>query len=251
MVNELEKEMKIEIIGDGTVGKALGKNMGITPLGPSEDKVNADIVIICVPTETINGKQDQSNVEQALGRIEGADLVIIRSTILPGTTDRLQRTTDIPLMFIPEFGFEQTMIEDLKRPDFYVVGVTDKSKDLVHLALNLPNRKGKCVFHTVRAISAEFAKYFINIWGSSQVILANSYYDWVISRTGNGDIYEEAIGVAKNFKNLPKWGWRIHDQGFRGYGGKCLPKDTQAAISQYASPLWQEFERYNQELKVK
>jgi len=243
--------MKIEIIGNGTVGKALASNMKLTPLGPSDERVEADIVIICVPTETIKGKQDLTQVRQALSRISNAQLIIIRSTVLPGTTDRLQAERNIPMVFIPEFGFEATMKRDLAKPEFYLVGVTNQSKDLTELVLNLPNNKGRANFHIIRAISAEFAKYFINIWGSSQVILANSYYDWVMEVTGNGDIYEEAIMAAKNFKNLPKWGWTIYDQGSRGYGGKCLPKDTQAAISQYPHPLWKEFERYNQELKVK
>lgn len=241
--------MNTTIIGNGTVGKALGECIGVEPLGPSNEMVSADVVIICVPTETVNGIHDQKQVEQALLRIESAKAVILRSTVLPGTTERLQKTCETPILFVPEFGFETTMVEDLRKPDMYIVGVTDKSKGLASIVLEaLPPAE---VTHVVRATSAEFAKYYTNIWGCVQVMLANSFYDWTMARTGDEGIYTEAIEMAQKHPNMPHWGWRIFDQGFRGYGGKCLPKDIQAALSQYHSPLWYCVETLNNELRGK
>jgi UDP-glucose 6-dehydrogenase len=236
-----------KIIGDGTVGKALAKAMGITAMGPSEEKVSSDVIIICVPTLTTDGTQDLSCVKQALSRIEDTKLVILRSTVLPGTTESIQRESMHSIMFVPEWGFEATMYDDLANPEYYVLGVTEQSEGLVDLAKRaLPKAKE---YEIVSATAAEFSKYFANIWGSSQVVLANSFYDWVITQTGNPEVYEQAVQAAKHHKNIPQWGWKVFDQGFRGYAGKCLPKDTQAAISQYPSPLWKEFERYNEQLR--
>lgn len=235
--------MNTTILGDGTVGKALAKAMGITALGPSEEEVRSDVVIICVPTPTVDGVQDLSSVKQALGRVKEAKLVILRSTVLPGTTEQLQKGTDIPLMFVPEWGFEATMEEDLAHPGYHILGYTTKSVEFTQLAKDtLPYA---IIYRIVTAKAAEYSKYFANIWGATQVALANSLYDWV----GEDEVYEQAVSAARLHKNIPQWGWKIHDQGSRGYGGKCLPKEVQAAISQFPHPLWMEMERYNAGLK--
>lgn len=235
------------IIGDGTVGKALGKAMNITPLGISDEKVSAEVVIICVPTPTLNGQQDISAVNQALSRVEGAELVILRSTVLPGTTERLQATFPYPLLFVPEWGFEKTMEDDLANPTYHVFGFTERSSTLLYLAVKILPKAAD--YRYMPATAAEFSKYFANIWGSSQVVLANSFYDWVMNQTNDPSIYDQAIEATKLHKNIPTWGWKIFDQGHRGYDGKCLPKDTQAAISQYPNPLWTQIEDYNNRLK--
>lgn len=234
------------ILGDGTVGKALGAALNIEPLGPGEYKVSSDVVIICVPTPSVDGEQDISAVHQAISRIEDTKLIILRSTVLPGTTDELQKDCKFPIMFVPEFGFEASMEADLKEPVYYVMGLSERTISLVPLALSaLPS---STQYIQMRTISAEFAKYFTNIWGFSQVILANSLFDWVQALGLDTSIYEEAISGLKMHKNTPKWGWNIKDQGCRGAGGKCLPKDLKAAISQYPHNLWQRFEEINKEL---
>src|SRR5512136_1538610 len=98
--------MRIAVIGNGTVGTALAKAMGVVPYGPGKEPFVTDVIVICVPTETVKGRHDQTQVRQALGRVKHAKLVILRSTVLPGTTEKLQREVNFPLMFVPEFGFE-------------------------------------------------------------------------------------------------------------------------------------------------
>ncbi len=237
--------MQVKIIGSGTVGNALAKNMGLKALGPGKGRVEGDVIIICVPTPTIEGQQDLSAVEQALSRVKRASLVILRSTVLPGTTDALQQDCQFPIMFVPEFGNEDTMTEDLKNPPFYVFGLTMRSKDLTGLAYKvLPEGDN---YLPIRAISAEFTKYFINLWGATQVTLANTYFDWVMAQTKDESIYEEAIFAAKNFQNLPQWGWKTSDKGGRGAGGKCLPKDLKASLTQNDSELLKVVNKLNDE----
>ncbi len=236
--------MRIEIIGDGTVGNALGKIMKVKPRGKSNGLINADVVIICVPTPTNRGKQDLSNIKQTIQRIKSTKLVILRSTVLPGTTEKLQKLYKLPIVFVPEFGFEKTMEKDLRHPDFCIIGnKTGRQDNLTRLTCKILPKSKKYIY--VKSIIAEYAKYFRNIWGCSQVALANSFYDWCC----NHKIYDKAIEIAQNHKNMSHWGWKISDKGYRGYGGKCLPKDIQAAISQCPHQLWETFERYNKGLQ--
>jgi UDPglucose 6-dehydrogenase len=228
------------IIGDGTVGKALGINIGVKPLGPGDSKVMDNVIIICVPTETIDGKQDLSAVRDALSRIDDTHLVIIRSTILPGTTDELQKECKFPIMFVPEFGREKFMVEDLGSPELYVFGYTDKSIGLVNMARAiLPVCSNITV---VKARAAELSKYFCNVTGATLISLANTFYDWA------GDDYDEALKAARLFPTFPKWGFNIYDQGKRGYRGKCLPKDTKAMLSAHPNKLIQAVEDINESL---
>lgn len=223
------------IVGNGTVGKALGKNIGTKPLRPSDEPIEDKVVIICVPTETINGEQDLSQVKQALSRIKKADLIILRSTVLPGTTDKLQKETDTPIVFVPEFGFEKTMVEDLANPEFYLIGRTKKRSKIE--VIDILPEANNYTFMTAR--QAEFAKYFTNIWGFTNIILANEFKKWA------GDDYERAIQGAMLKDNMPKWGWEIQGK----VGGKCLPKDLKAGISQYPSKLFKMLEDLNEQIR--
>jgi len=235
------------VIGDGTVGKALAKAMGVKALGPGEEPIEAGVVVICVPTETIDGKHDQTQVEQAISRVKKAKLIILRSTVLPGTSDRIAEKINIPLMFVPEYGFEETMEEDMASPTSYIFGIGNGVK-ITHIDLALKALPNAGTFKSCSRAAAEFAKYFANIWGCSQVILANSLYDWVRAQGYDDEVYQEAVKGALLHKNVPSWGWEIFHQGGRGYGGKCLPKDIRAAISQYPHEYWRDLEILNREL---
>src|SRR3990167_7801385 len=96
--------MNIAIIGYGFVGKATGYFLKTTahfnkPAEKYTDEQikrnpSLDLYIICVPTPTVNGKQDISVIGPWLLRIKHNNpnsKVVIRSTILPSTTDALSK----------------------------------------------------------------------------------------------------------------------------------------------------------------
>ena len=96
---------KVGIVGTGMVGGAMlrylqkkdgleiftydkGKNEG------SPEEVNkAEIVFVCVPTPYLKdgGGFDLSYVEETLAWLNGEKVVVIKSTVLPGTTEMLQK----------------------------------------------------------------------------------------------------------------------------------------------------------------
>lgn len=133
----------IGFIGVGMVGGALsrwfnarGHEIFLFDLHKgigSENEVNrADVVFVAVPTpfDEAAGRFDGSAVEGALRSLGGSKTVIIKSTVLPGTTDSLQtRHPEHRLLFSPEFLTESTADHDVSHPMMNILGYTASSKD--------------------------------------------------------------------------------------------------------------------------
>ena len=119
------------IIGYGVTGKATAFALGIRNYSDKGDEPTLHFYnsfILCLPTPTIKGKQDISAIEEWLEKIKNGNsesLVIIRSTILPGTTEKLIKKYDLNIVFVPEFLTESTAVEDAVNPEFMVIGTKD------------------------------------------------------------------------------------------------------------------------------
>jgi UDPglucose 6-dehydrogenase len=187
----------------------------------------ADIVFVCVPTPYEAGRGfDHRYLLDAVASISGSKLVVIKSTVLPGTTDELQRCYPRHrFLFNPEFLREATAIEDMAHPDRQIAGVTPESEDEAALVLALLPPAPLVRVCTAR--EAEMAKYVANSFLAIKVSFANEVFDLCervgIDYDGVRDIVaaDERIG-ASHFDVLA--------DGYRGYGGKCLPKDSKALL---------------------
>jgi len=230
--------LKIGIIGVGVVGGALnsyfqskqkktflydpGKNIG------SLEEINqGDILFICVPTPFDSEVGfDISFVEKACQIIEGEKIIIIKSTVIPGTTDKLQeKYPQHKFLFNPEFLTESTAEKDMFNPERQIIGYTDKSKEMAEDILGiLPQAKFKKI---MPAVDAEMVKYFSNTWFATKVVFANQIYDLCQKIGADYEIVKEAAAADKMIgpSHLD-----IFHKGYRGYGGKCLPKDIRALI---------------------
>ncbi len=234
--------MDVTVIGAGVVGKALGNWLnrsshpilayyydppkGITDPSPLE---RSKIVFIAVPTPIgIDGQFDCSYVEEALSYIPGEKMVVIKSTVLPGTTDRLQGLyPQHKLMFSPEFLSELTAEEDTAHPNRNIVGRTENTPlaDAFRVLEILPRAPYQRV---MRARDAEMVKYFSNAFYAVKVAYANQMYDLCQEI---GVDYEEVREAASADPMVGKNHLEIMHKGYRGFGGKCLPKDLRAIIS--------------------
>ena len=243
------KKTKVGIMGLGMVGGAMQKyfekNRGYVmgqdlfgydpargPKDPAELN-KAEVVFICVPTPyhiepNKDGKKgfDLSYVRDAIGMLDGSKIVVIKSTVRPGTTEMLQG--EFPkhrLMFNPEFLTEVTADQDMNYPDRQLIGYTDSSytvaSDVMHLLPLAPFER------VMRAREAEMVKYYGNTWFSTKVVFANQMYD--ICQAMGVD-YETVKDSAAADKRIGRSHLEIFHKGYRGYGGKCLPKDTRALI---------------------
>lgn len=191
----------------------------------------ADIVFVAVPTPYLTGEDgkvgfDLSYVRQAIAALEGEKVVVIKSTVLPGATDQLQ--DEFPqhkILFNPEFLTEVTADQDMSYPDRQLIGTTPKSynvaADVMHLLPMAPFER------VMPAKEAEMVKYFGNTWFAAKVVFANQIYDLCQAVGVDYDVVKEAAAADKR---IGRSHLEVFHKGYRGYGGKCLPKDTRALI---------------------
>ncbi|MBU1137034.1 hypothetical protein KKD72_01555, partial [Patescibacteria group bacterium] len=231
---------KIGIVGTGMVGGALqrylekkegielylydkGKNIG------SPEEVNkAELVFVCVPTPYLKDGQgfDLSYVEETLSLLQGEKVTVIKSTVVPGTTETLQRKyPHLKLLMNPEFLTEVTTDQDMNYPDRQIIGYTGKSQtvagDVIQLLPLAPFER------ILPATEAELVKYFGNTWFAVKVSFANQMYD-LCQKLGAD--YDRMAEAAAADKRIGRTHLNVFHDGYRGYGGKCLPKDIRALI---------------------
>jgi len=234
---KMTKHLKIGIIGVGMVGGTVARyfeSIGRTPFlydkyngKGSLDEVNeADAVFICVPTPYGKGGFDLSMVEEAVSNLENGKIVVVKSTVLPGTTESLQnKYPQHQFLFNPEFLRELTAVEDMLSPERQIVGYTEKSQPVAEEILEiLPPAPFK---KTIPATEAEMVKYFGNTYLAARVIFANQMYDLCQALGIDYDKVRECAGEDKRIghSHLDVW-----QGGYRGYGAKCFPKDIRALI---------------------
>jgi len=231
---------KVGIVGTGMVGGAMqhylekkeeielflydkGKNIG------SPEEVNkAEIVFVCVPTPYLKGDKgfDLSYVEETFNMLQGEKVVVIKSTIMPGTTEMLQKKyPQHKILMNPEFLTEETADQDMSYPDRQIVGYTEESQtvagDVIQLLPLAPFER------ILPATEAEVVKYFGNTWFSIKVSFANQMYD--LCQVLGVD-YDRMVEAAAADKRIGRTHLNIFHKGYRGYGGKCLVKDIRALI---------------------
>ncbi len=230
--------VKIGILGLGVVGSAvkygldrIGNNcVGYDIKDPSTklaDVLDSEMCLICVPTpQAADGSCDVSIVEKAVAELATAKyqgLITIKSTVTPGTTDRLAKQyPQLRFAFCPEFLREKATYTDfVENHDLCVIGAaTDADYELVKKAHgDLPQH-----FAKLKPTEAELCKYFSNILGALKVVFANEFYE-VCQKVGAdyGQI-KNAMVHRRTIANV----YLDCNDNFRGFGGKCLPKDTSA-----------------------
>jgi UDPglucose 6-dehydrogenase len=191
--------------------------------------LESDFIFICVPTpfnwET--NKYDDSIVQKVLDQIPKDKTVIIKSTIQIGSTEKFQsHFPNLKLLFNPEFLSEATCDEDFRHPDRQFVGYTDKSKNEASKVLNILPAATGCGL-IMPSKQAELLKYINNMHGSLAVMEFNHYYE--VCQKENID-YDSTIKAATASKYLNPYYTNIWHKDYRGFGGKCFPKDINAWI---------------------
>ena len=187
---------KIGIVGLGFVGTAIyqglknfydirGYDIDHTKSNSTLEKIviHSDIIFQCLPTPMRStGECDLSIVENSLMKIDELSrqvnrtpIVIIKSTVPPGTCERLNDTfISLNIVFSPEFLTEANSIEDFKNQTRIILGgprpYTTQVKTMFRKAFpHIPIIK-------TGYKTAEMVKYFINNFLSTKVSFANEMY---------------------------------------------------------------------------
>jgi UDPglucose 6-dehydrogenase/GDP-mannose 6-dehydrogenase len=236
---------------DELLGRTIGQELdATTDLGAGIR--GAEVVMIAVGTPSRDGRIDLSQVVRAAEAIgacleTAADypVVVVKSTVVPGTTRDVVRPAletssgmraghDFGVAVNPEFLTEGTAIADFEQPDRIVIGADDgRSAEVVErLYVSFPGAP-RIVTGTT---TAELIKYASNTLLALLISYSNELAD-LASAVGGVDVVDVLGGVhTSRYLTVPTSDGPmpapivsfLHPGA--GYGGSCLPKDTQALI---------------------
>lgn len=232
------KKPSIGIIGYGMVGGAVGawfKHANVFDLKKAPHgmpRVNAsEIVFICVPTPYKKSTgYDFRAIDQSARRLTGKKIVVLKSTVLPGVTAALQKKYPQHVwLFNPEFLQDKTAVKDFLKPDRQIIGVARNTPKHRAAARQLLKLLPPAPYQAITtSVEAELIKLFANSFLAMKVVFANMVYD--VAQM-NGANYEQVkLGIGHDPRITTSM-MKIWMDGFRGYSGKCLPKDVGAMIS--------------------
>ncbi len=218
----------------------------------------AEVVFICVPTPMKpGGELDDSAIHHSLTTLERVTyyrpkkpLVVIRSTAVSGTTDKLEKQYSFNFVFNPEFLTEKNALEDMKNINRIIIG-TERDEDYEKILAVYKPVFPNVNYTRVNRKTAEMIKYAANTMLSGQISLANEIYQICKTLEIDYNIVKDTILMDNRIgKNIEVPG---HD-GDLGFGGKCLPKDINALISlarenMYRPYLLEEIWRLNEKIR--
>lgn len=233
----------IGIVGTGWVGSTYAKNFQARgfktvcySLEPAfidnKDAVKAcDVVIVAVPTPTTSTGADYGILRDVLNLIGKGKIAVIKSTILPGTTDMLQKENpQIIIIHSPEFLSVVSADHDAANPKRNVFGLpllNDEHKKAVEL---LQTIFPSAPYTTVcTAVEAEIIKYSHNIGGYIRIVFHNLLYDICLNTGSEWETVKNAMAADPN--SITAYLNPVHKNG-RGAGGPCFIKDF-AAFRQF------------------
>lgn len=248
---------QVAIIGHGFVGNGMNKifpdalifekDMG----QEQKDLINKEcgLAIVCVPTPPMGmeGEQkvnedeekylgvDLSIIEDTIAWLDKDILILIKSTIPPGTTDKLREKHGKRICFSPEYMGEGNYYTPPKYPDplnplkhdFMIVGGDKKDCDGI-LAYFIRKMGPAKKYYIIDAVEAECVKYMENTWGAMKVTFCQEWYEICEKFGASYNRVREGLLLDARTESM-------HTAVFpdkRGFGGKCYPKDLMGIIAQ-------------------
>lgn len=228
--------MKIAVVGSsGYVGRHMVSLFGqvvkydIIGEDTNQSEVNAcDVAFVCVPTNACpDGSCDTSIVEDVMTWLR-VPLVIFRSTVPPGTTERLQQIySQQQLVMNPEYVGETVShpMNDTARRSFLILGGTcEGTQQAIRVYQQVYNAEVRLFRCSSRV--AEVIKYCENSFIGTYVSFCNEFYD--ICRAFGVEWEDVREGFLLDPRMTPYWTFVYPKK--RGFEGKCIPKDMKAIV---------------------
>lgn len=187
-----------------------------------------DATVVCVDTPPLPGGEPDLRQLMAAGEFAArvtarGGIVVTRSTVPPGTGDRLEAALraagrgDLRVVHVPEFLREGRAWEDFREPDRVVIGANDERAG--ERAARLFDGLDAPVLRMDR-VTAELAKYAANAFLATSVSFANEMADCAAAISAD---VERLFEVLKADRRIGQRAYLVPGLGF---GGHCLPKDA-------------------------
>ena len=238
----------IGIIGYGMVGQAVEYGFSKTSVFVCDPKynhvtvkglclLNPEAIFVCVPTPTDDTNYSLvTSVLNEIFEMNYQGIVIVKSTILPQYLEKYD------IVYNPEFLSRSTSKEDFVNPHLLILS-GKKSQQALELY------KKYSTVDTENTVvtdinTASFIKYTMNSFYATKVIFMNSMYE-VAKKMGVD--YNEAITILSKHPWMGTNHFRVPGpDGKRGFGGPCLPKDTECLVKNYDVELLKKVLELNQ-----
>ena len=234
-----ETQPVIGFIGQGFVGKNMADDFetrGFTTVryaleepyrGNKERIAECAVVFIAVPTPTTPAGHDTSIIVHALPLVGQGKTAVIKSTVLPGSTESFQAAfPDRIILFCPEFLSEATAAHDAQNPFMNIIGTAEntlRAHEAAERVMEVLPRAAHTQITTARA--AELIKYAHNTSGYVQIVYVNALYTLAEKL---GIAWEEIQKAMEADPFIPnRYCKPLHKSG-RGAGGHCFVKDFAA-----------------------
>jgi len=240
------------IVGHGYVGKSVeygfyghDKENGFEPkhhvviydkykkIGSLEEiAAKSEFIFVCLPTpydeKTLH--IDLTIYDDVMGKLcpmikNSGKIIIIKSTVAPGTTVRYAKTfNEVNFSMNPEFLTEANYFQDFINPDRVIIGadndwISQRVIDLYRTCFPAVN------IIKMSSTAAEIVKYQSNVLLATKVSIANVFYDLCQSLEVCYEDVKKGVAADKRIGST-----HLDITTERGFGGKCFPKDLGAAI---------------------
>ena len=249
--------MKIGIVGQGYVGTAVKtvfeKHYECNTFDIKQEcncdtlqelVTKSEVIFVCVPTpmnkdrscntdiveDVISDINDSVQIDRLNHNPKTDKIVVIKSTVPPGTTDRLNKENDnITVIFNPEFLTERTAFEDFHNQDHIILGKSSDSELFNSLVLFYKDLYPNARASICSSDESEAVKIFRNCFYAQKVMIFNEFY-FLCNKLGMD--YNRVRDLM-----LCDWLGEMHTMvpgpdGGIGYSGHCFPKDTEALLLQ-------------------
>jgi UDPglucose 6-dehydrogenase len=201
--------------------------------------LNSDITFIIVPTPSdSNGIFTNQYVLNAiidmgpaLQRKNGYHLVVITSTVMPGSTNGIIRQTlehvsgktvgnDLGLCYSPEFIALGSVIHDMLNPDFFLIGESDDKAGSMLQSIYSQTCNNTPEYRRMNTVNAEITKISVNTYVTTKISYANMISDICDRLEGaDVDVVNHAVGADRRIGSF-------YLRGAVAYGGPCFPRDN-------------------------
>ncbi len=241
------------ILGMGEVGKTLFDLLverGFNCIGIDMEKSkcknysenstiqNPEYLHVCLPGELTEFVDITSNW---ISKIEGLRVVLVHSTVKPGTTKNIQEKSKVPVLFSPVRGVHKRFLEDIKKYTKFIA--SDEKQIDQKIKLDLEKRFQKVDWMSTTK-TAELAK----------ILVDTTYYGWLINYAQITKMICEKEGI--DFDEMWKFADEIHENlGNRPkmypgiIGGHCvipnlsLVEDENLDIIKKINELYEKFKK--------